>query len=105
MKENKDYELIPSDEHAEVWNVRILTGDFVETVVRFGSISFNEVKDHLGFNFEIISSPIDVTTDDEDLQFVSARILEDIIDRGIEDGSVGMVDRKTGEKITDLQTS
>jgi len=39
MKENKDYQIIPSEEHSDAWEVRILSGDFTETVVRFGSIS------------------------------------------------------------------
>ena len=99
MKENKDYQIIPSEEHSDAWEVRILSGDFTETVVRFGSISFNEVKDHLGFNFTIVSSPDIIDTDNKNLQFVAARILEDIIENGMEDGSVGMRDRDTGELI------
>lgn len=98
MKENKDYELIPSDTD-EAWHVRILTGDYVETVVKFGSISFNEVADHLSFNFTIVSSPDIITEDDKKLQEYCGRILEDIIEKGIEDGSVGMKDRNTGEDI------
>ena len=43
MLENKDYELIPSSSDSTVWHVRILSGDFTETIVKFGSISFNEV--------------------------------------------------------------
>ena len=98
MKENKDYELTPSDTD-DAWHVRILTGDYVETVVKFGSISFNEVADHLSFNFTIVSSPDIITEDDKNLQEYCARILEDIIEKGIEDGSVGMKDRNTGENI------
>ena len=40
MKENKDYELIPDE--GDSWQVRILTGDFIETVVQFNTISFND---------------------------------------------------------------
>lgn len=98
MKENKDYELTPSDTD-DSWHVRILTGDYVETVVKFGSISFNEVAEHLSFNFTIVSSPDIITEDDKNLQEYCGRILEDIIEKGIEDGSVGMKDRNTGEDI------
>ena len=35
MKENKDYELILGEDTSENWNVRILTGDFVETVIEY----------------------------------------------------------------------
>ena len=63
MKENKDYELILSEDTTENWNVRILTGDFVETVIEYKAIAFNEIKDHLSFNYNIISSPFLTTKD------------------------------------------
>ena len=36
MIELTDYELIPSEEDGQAWNVRLLTGPFTETVLRFG---------------------------------------------------------------------
>ena len=44
MQENKDYELIPSSTDSTVWHVRILSGDFTETVVKFGSIALMKLK-------------------------------------------------------------
>ena len=38
-KENIDYELIPSSTDDDHWNVRFLTGDYVETVIAYGKIS------------------------------------------------------------------
>jgi hypothetical protein len=99
MKENKDYELILGEDTSENWNVRILTGDFVETVIEYKAIAFNEIKDHLSFNYNIVSSPSILTEDNEGLQYVAGKILEDIIERGLEDGSIGMMDRSTGEDI------
>lgn len=98
MKENKDYELTPSDTD-DAWHVRILTGDYVETVVKFGSISFNEVADHLSFNFTIVSSPDIITESNTNLQGVCADILEDVLENGIKEGSLGLKDRNTGEMI------
>ena len=95
MQENKDYELIPSSTDSTVWHVRILSGDFIETVVKFGSIAFNEVKDHFSFDFDIIESPDgSLHINNEDLQFVAARILEDIIERGEKEGWVKTEERK-----------
>ncbi len=95
MLENKDYELIPSSADSTVWHVRILSGDFTETVVKFGSIAFNEVKDHFSFNFDIIESPdLSLNINNEDLQFAAARILEDIIERGEQEGWVKSEERK-----------
>jgi hypothetical protein len=101
MKENKDYELILGEDATENWNVRILTGDFTETVIEYKAIAFNEIKDHLSFNYNIVSSPSVLSEDNENLQYVTGKILEDIIERGIKDGSIGMMDRKTGEIIAD----
>ena len=42
LKENVDYELIPSDDpEDDAWSVRILKGDFVETVFQYGAIKLN----------------------------------------------------------------
>ncbi len=102
MQENKDYELIPSSTDSTVWHVRILSGDFTETVVKFGSIAFNEVKDHFSFNFDIIESPdASLHISNEDLQFVAARILEDIIERGEQEGWVKTEERKIPGANTD----
>jgi len=97
MKENKDYELIPDE--GDSWQVRILTGDFIETVVQFNTISFNDIKDHLSFNFTIVSSPDIITIENENLQSVCADILSSIIENGMTDGSIMLNDRETGELI------
>ena len=49
MKENIDYELIsPQDDpHEQAWHIRILTGDYVETVLAFGNISLDGKEDCL----------------------------------------------------------
>lgn len=87
--EGKDYELIPSDAHSQAWHVRILEGNYPETVLEYGAISFNEVKDCMTFNFHVVSSPDpDLTSEDEGLQIEAGDILQDIIRQGIEDGSL-----------------
>lgn len=90
MLELKDYELVPSDEDEQAWNVRVLTGDFIETVLRFGSISINEnAKGVMTFNFHVVSSPDpDLSTENVDLQQYAGDLLEAIIRDGMETGSV-----------------
>lgn len=89
LKENVDYTLVPLQEGDDAWGVRFLTGDFVETVVSFGTVSFNEVKDCISFNFKLMSSPDpELTESNENLQDHCTRVLEVIIESGIEDGSV-----------------
>lgn len=93
LKENEDYALIPLEEHQDAWGVRFITGPFPETVVVFGAIGFNKVKDNLTFNFEIQTSPDpELSEDNQELQEYCATILEAIIVSGIEDGTVELKD-------------
>jgi len=92
--ENIDYELILSENNQDDWNIRILTGTFVETVIKFGAIRFNEVEDNMSFSFEIIFSPdTNVSTDDIDLQVEAGEILQSVISIGLDEGSVIMKER------------
>jgi hypothetical protein len=88
MLELNDYELVPSDEDEQAWNVRLLTGPFNETVLRFGAISLNE-EGIMSFNFYIVSSPDpNLTTEIVDLQEYAGDLLQAIIRDGMETGSV-----------------
>ena len=88
--EGVHYELIPSDEHEQAWNVRILEGDFVETVLQYGAISFNKVREgEMNFNFSIVSTPDpDLETTNLDLQEEAGNILQSVIAQAISDGSL-----------------
>lgn len=89
LKENEDYELVPAEGIPDAWGVRVLTGDYVESVIVFENIAFNEVKDALTFNFVVVSSPDQaVNADDPDVQQYAAKLLESIINKGIEEGFV-----------------
>ena len=41
-KENETYQLVPGPDYAQNWHIRILEGNFIETVIEVGTISFNE---------------------------------------------------------------
>ena len=43
MEEGVNYEIIPDKVDEQAWNVRILTGPFTETVLKYGVIKFNEI--------------------------------------------------------------
>jgi len=78
LEENIDYELIPADN--DHWHIRIKQGDFIESVVSFGSIKVDEVGDKLNFDFTLHSSPDpDLTVDNIDLQRYTGKILESVI--------------------------
>jgi len=91
--EGIDYELVPVEDNpnSQAWHIRILKGDFTETVISMGNVALADDADepYLKFNFSIITTP-DSTLTEEDisLQDYAATILEDIMERGIADGSV-----------------
>lgn len=83
MKENEDYELIPGE--GENWDVRILNGDYVETVLNFSKLQVAEDGEHLNFNFDIVTSPdpsLNPQTD-IDLQNTAGMILSDILENAV----------------------
>ena len=86
-EENIDYELVPVHGNDVGWNIRILVGQFTETVIRFGNLAANEKEGHLSFNFKVIESP------DSELQEEAGKILNSIIERGLQDGSVITTER------------
>ena len=90
LVELKDYELIPAEEDEQAWAVRVLSDDYVETVLRFGTISMNRVEEGvLTFDFTVISSPDpNLSTEDESLQEYAGDLLQAIIRDGIESGSI-----------------
>ena len=93
--ENVDYELIPSEDKSDGWNIRILNGQFSETVIEFGAVRFNEIEDNMSFSFEVISSPDpDITTENIDLQIQAGEILESVMAKGMEEGYVKMREKE-----------
>ena len=89
MEEKVDYEIIPSHEDEQAWNVRILKGPFTETVIRYGVIKFNEIPKNMTFNFDLVYSPdSELTTENVDLQDFAGAMLEKIMANGIKEGSV-----------------
>lgn len=95
LHENVDYELIPSDEDG--WGIRILKGDFIETVFSFGALKVDGTEDEpmMSFDFAVISSPdSDLTAEDIDLQLVVGDILLAVLESSISDDSVEVRESK-----------
>jgi hypothetical protein len=95
LKENINYELVPSDGDDDAWNVRILTGDYTETVFQFGAISINgedhdEDASEMTFNFDVISSPDNSLDPETDigLQNHVGDILLSILEKAIENNEL-----------------
>lgn len=82
LKENVDYELVPGE--GENWDIRILLGDFTETVVKFKELRVSEDTDVLNFNYELVSTPDpDLTEDSLELQQYLADVLGDILENAV----------------------
>jgi hypothetical protein len=78
--------LIPCDDvgNEQAWDIRILRGDFVESVIRFGNIRFNEETDCLNFNFLVISSPdAELTEENSELQDYAGDLLQSVLEDAI----------------------
>lgn len=87
--ENVDYELIPSDNDG--WGIRILKGEFIETVFSFGSLKVDGTEDDplMSFDFGIVSSPDDdLVTENVDLQLTVGDILLSVLKTAIENGEL-----------------
>lgn len=86
LVENVDYELIPGE--GENWDIRILTGEFVETVINYKQLQVADDGEHLTFNFNVVTSPdegLDAETN-VDLQNTAAMILSDILENSVTRG-------------------
>jgi len=79
LEENVDYELVPSD--GENWDIRLLQGDFTETVIAFKKLQVSDDGEHLKFNFDLVSSPDpDLTVDSYELQKHMGNVLNGILE-------------------------
>ena len=84
VSEGVHYELVPVENNPNelAWHVRILEGDYPETVISFGRVAFMEDGEHLSFDFKVVSSPDDTLTEDTiELQDFASQILEDVLER------------------------
>jgi hypothetical protein len=90
MKQGEDFDVVPGqDPNGDTWDFRILTGDFTETVIRFGNIKVDDVEEGgdgvLKYNYNVVSSPIpDLKEDNGDLQEVTAAILLSILESSVQ---------------------
>lgn len=91
LSEYVHYELIPMEEDADAWAVRILEGPYSETVLKYGKVEFDGTgkETYMKFNFDIIQSPDEdlVAEEDQGLQEWAGDILQDLIARGFETGA------------------
>lgn len=55
-----DYEYIVNDKDLNSVHIKLLTGQYKDTVYKYGKIKFEETDEnlHLQFNFNVIESPI-----------------------------------------------
>ena len=83
FEENTQFEMTPGDN--DHWNIRILEGEYVESVIKFGKIKVGE-DDMLHFNFTLVSTPHEgLSVDDNDFQRYAGKILESIMMTNLKD--------------------
>lgn len=78
FEENVQYELTPGDN--DHWHIRIKEGEFVESIISFGEIVFDNTTDMMKYNITLHSSPDDeLTVDNTELQRYAGKILESVL--------------------------
>ena len=98
LSEGIHYEIIPQADDTRGWDVRLLE-EYPETVIRYGKVAFDGKRDALTFNYEIVSSPDPDLEVETDLTFQEycGRILSNIIEQSISEGTLLAQDKDTGE--------
>ena len=98
LSEGIHYEIIPQTDDTRGWDVRLLE-EYPETVIRYGNVAFDGKRDALTFNYDIVSSPDPDLEIENNLTFQEycGRILSNIIEQSISDGSLLAQDKNTGE--------
>lgn len=83
MQENEDYELVVGDD--DHWNIRIIKGEFTETIYRYGTVKVSEDGEHLKYDADVIFSPDEeLNEDNEDFQKLTGEILLSVIQSSID---------------------
>lgn len=62
MIENEDYELVPNENDG--WDIKLLTGDFAETIFNFGAIKIADDGETMKYSADIIYSPVEDNYDE-----------------------------------------
>mgnify|MGYP005709470871 FL=1 len=98
LSEGIHYEIIPSSLDEKGWDVRLLE-EFPETVIRYGNVAFDGKQDALTFNYNIVSSPDPELEIEGNFKFQEycGRILSNIIEASIADGSMMAWDKENEE--------
>ena len=98
LSEGVHYEIIPQIDDTRGWDVRLLE-EYPETVIRYGNVAFDGKRDALTFNYDIVSSPDPDLQIENNLTFQEycGKILSNIIEQSITDGSLLAQDKDTGE--------
>ena len=81
MVQNQDYEMVPIQDvdDADAWHVRITSGRFLETVVKFDTVKI--VDESLHYSFSVVESPYtELKPSNKDLQRHVGAILYDLLD-------------------------
>lgn len=79
LDQNVDWEMIPGE--GTHWDIRLLTGDYTETVLRFTAIKISDDEEYMNFNFDVVSSPDpDLTDEDVKLQEYAGHVMSSILE-------------------------
>jgi hypothetical protein len=93
--EQVDYNVIPHDmiDNENAWQVQLLTGDYKGKSLVFTGIEYNGSNQTLRFLLDVLDVDNNLEPATSDLEDYAFEILEDIIKKGIADGSILLNDQ------------
>ena len=102
FKEGKDYHILSPKEGDNLWICEVATGKYKGICIRFDTLSFNDEEESIGFNFSIMTPKVvtekdEFNVDNEEIQQVAANILNDVIDKALDEGYTKP--KETGKEI------
>lgn len=84
--EGTNFTLLADPGVEDTWLIRIETGDFIETQIRYNSVRFDEQNLMMHFNFDLVYTPdSDLKAEDAELQKAAAGILHSILLRMLDE--------------------
>ena len=81
FRENVDYQIIQDKADEQALNVRVLRVPYTETVIKYGTVKFNEIPKNMSFDFTIVYTPdTELDVSDKSLQDFAGEMLEKYTD-------------------------
>lgn len=103
LSEGKDWEYIIPEDKGTTIHLKLLSGEYKDTVYQYGKVKFDEAKNgdvYLQFVYNIIETPLDGQKLENSTDFKNhiGDILVNIMSKNIEEGSIDEIGTNYSEE-------